>query len=84
MATSKENLNRIYSDGTTILTAYLSQIIFFDKKVLRVLLEKGANPNQKMPKIVKNFINICAVGQRKNRAQFGFALFWYFNRHSIA
>ena len=55
MATSKENLNRIYSDGTTILTAYLSQIIFFDKKVLRVLLEKGANPNQKNAKDRQKF-----------------------------
>ena len=49
-ATSKENLNRVYPNGETILTSYLSKISmvldeYEDGEILPILLRQGANPN---------------------------------------
>lgn len=46
-ATSEENLNRIYPDGETVLTTYLSKVSYIEEKIIEALFEKGANPNQK-------------------------------------
>lgn len=49
-ATSKENLNRVYPNGETVLTSYLSKISmvldeYEDGEILPILLRQGANPN---------------------------------------
>ncbi|MBR5130128.1 MAG: ankyrin repeat domain-containing protein [Alphaproteobacteria bacterium] len=49
-ATSKENLNRVYPNGETVLTSYLSKISmvldeYEDGEILPILLKQGANPN---------------------------------------
>ena len=48
--TSQENLNRVYPNGETVLTSYLSKISMVldeheDGEILPVLLKQGANPN---------------------------------------
>ena len=48
--TSQENLNRVYPNGETVLTSYLSKISMVldeheDGEILPVLLRQGANPN---------------------------------------
>ncbi len=48
--TSEENLNRVYPNGETVLTSYLSKISMVldeheDGEILPVLLKQGANPN---------------------------------------
>ena len=48
--TSQENLNRVYPNGETVLTSYLSKISMVldeheDGEILPVLLRHGANPN---------------------------------------
>lgn len=69
--TSKENLNRIYPNGETILTSYLSQnhmILdeYEDGEILPVLLKMGADINQpnaqgKTPLECCNVVNKDAV-----------------------
>lgn len=48
LATNKENLTKVYPNGETILTAYLSENLCAYAKIecLNVLLEQGTNVNQ--------------------------------------
>ena len=53
--TSKENLNRIYPNGETVLTSYLSKVSVVldeheDGEILPVLLRQGADVNQQNAK----------------------------------